>query len=711
MRVGGRPAGRRGVGDRLSARPPQVSDAWVPALDGLRGLAVLAVLLYHAAPDEVPGGYLGVSLFFTLSGFLITQLLLREHATTGRISLGRFWVRRARRLVPVALVGLGLALLAAWVTHGAPGLASAAADVRFAALNLANWRLLGAGTDYGDALAAPSPVTHYWSLAIEEQFYVVYPVVAALALRAGRQCLGGVLLIAAGASVGAQLIASTDNRAYLGTDTRLAELALGALLAVVVSRRPVRPGRGWDVTGSLALATLALAWATLPLADAPLRAGGLVAHALLACVVVGGALHGRALARLLSVRPLVELGLLSYGIYVVHLPLFLLLTPNRVHLDGPVLLVVRLAASVVAAVAVHLLVERPVRWHGALPGWQGAVGWVTATTAVVLVAIALPHVQRADPLTTGPLAGARTTVITMPDRAPAPPSAPSTTTTTASAPGEAVAPDGGGTAGRAASAAAAPGELAATRALHLLVVGDSTAAATGQGLQVWAEQTREAVVDVVAGPGCTFEQSGVAILRDGWEQAPRPACVDLLRTARRVAGERQPDAVLLLIGSLQLADWRFGAGPTQSLGDLGFEARYLEAAAAGLAVLEGLGAPVLWATLPVPAWDPAQQFGVEPPGSGPLTINDAARTRRLNELNAVLVGAHPLVRLVPYAELLARPDGTISERLRPDGMHLAPDQVPGLMAGGFEAALRAAYLDVLDVRPDLAPPDHVRWSP
>jgi hypothetical protein len=241
-------------------------------------------------------------------------------------------------------------------------------------------------------------------------------------------------------------------------------------------------------------------------------------------------------------------------------------------------------------------------------------------------------------------------------------------------------------------------------------VGDSTAAATGLGLQQWARETGAAAVDVVSGPGCAFEQSGVAVIRDGWERSAPPACLELLASARTVAARHPPDAVIVLIGSIQLADWRVGAAPVQAIGDPGFDARYSGTASSALSTLESLGAPVLWATLPVPAWEPSKQFtGYEPPGSGPLTINDAGRTARLNHLNRNLVGAHPLVRLFPYADLLIGPGGQVSNDLRPDGMHLDPDLVPELMQDRMEEALRAAYRDVVRARPEIALPGSP-WS-
>jgi hypothetical protein len=426
-------------------------------------------------------------------------------------------------------------------------------------------------------------------------------------------------------------------------------------------------------------------------------------------------LHGRWLQRWFSEGVLVALGLISYGVYVVHFPLFLVLTPERIHIDGVALLAVRIAASIGLAAALHVLVERPVRWSGSLAGWQGGLGWATAMLALVVVGVALPQVPRTE-VPAGGLAldALETTVVTMPDPTGEPASTVTTGSTTTPPPSSTVSPSSTPSPGAPSTPAATrPSTAAAARTLRLLVVGDSTAAAAGYGMQRWAEQTGRVAVDVVSGPACAFEQTGVTVFRDGWEVPVRPACLALLDTARDVARRHPPDAVIVFIGSAQVADWRLGGAPTTEwMGQPAFDARYVKSANAALAALEALGAPVLWNTVPVSSWDPTMQnHGQEPPGSGALTINDAVRTARLNELNATLVQAHPLLRLVPYAELISEPDGSVDPHLRPDGLHLDPAIVPGLMGDGLEARLRDAYRSVLRARPALGLDGTTVWSP
>ena len=221
-----------------------------PGLDGFRGVAVLGVLCFHAGFGWARGGYLGVSAFFTLSGFLIATLLLREREVTGTVRLRAFWARRARRLLPAGLLGLVLAVAYAWVFVDPSQLASVRADVIACIGYVANWRFVFAGRSYAELFTAPSPVQHYWSLAVEEQFYLVFPlIVAACGLTRARSCavLATVLVVVGSASVLASFALrgpGGGDRVYYGTDTRAVELLAGALLAVVLVSVARRPGRG-----------------------------------------------------------------------------------------------------------------------------------------------------------------------------------------------------------------------------------------------------------------------------------------------------------------------------------------------------------------------------------------------------------------------------------------------------------------------------------
>lgn len=366
-----------------------------PALDGVRALAITAVLLFHGGV-ALPGGFLGVDTFFVLSGFLITSLLLAEHDRHGRIRLAAFWGRRARRLLPALLVVL---VVVAWAGHALlppVEVRLLRGDGLSALLYVANWRMIYRGSDYFSRTAAPSPLQHTWSLGIEEQFYLLWPllVVGALVLlgiRRGRTgLLVGSLVGAAASAVAAALLYRPGdvNRDYFGTDTRAQALLIGCALAVVVSRAgsgvparagaavrtgvparadaTVRTGRH-PVLGALAAtgaaATLALwllasgnsAWLyrDAGLAGAALAVAAVLAHAVLS--------PSSPTARLLALAPLVALGRISYGVYLWHWPLFQFVTAARTGLSGVALLAVRLAMTLTVATVSFVLIEQPIR--------------------------------------------------------------------------------------------------------------------------------------------------------------------------------------------------------------------------------------------------------------------------------------------------------------------------------------------------------------
>ena len=394
-----------------------------PALDGLRGLAVAAVVVFHLG--RLPGGFLGVDLFFVLSGFLITSLLLAEHRGTGGVALGSFWARRARRLLPALfLVVAAVALLIATLTPA--GERPAFRGDGLATLGyVANWHAMADEAGYWDMFTQPSPLDHMWSLAIEEQFYVVWPLVTIGLLALARRRSWAVATVvagaaAAGAAASFLVLAATydpldTNRAYYGTDARVGPTLLGVSLAALsVARMRARPdagagdGAGDGATArpaapagtSAAVAALGVvalgvtAWCVLVVdgTGPAYYRGGLVAFsvaavALVHAVTAGG---GGPVGRVLRVRPLVALGTISYGVYLWHWPVIVYLTPERAGRGGLALDVLRVAVTLVVSVASFVLVERPVR-RGALRGRPvhlGLVGAVAATALAVVAATA-----------------------------------------------------------------------------------------------------------------------------------------------------------------------------------------------------------------------------------------------------------------------------------------------------------------------------------
>ena len=232
-------------GGGLGAPGSEALGRYEPGLDGVRALAVMAVLVYHAEFPWARGGFLGISLFFTLSGFLITSILLRGHATGGTIGLRTFWARRYRRLLPAAYLTLAGVVLFAATVATEQQLSDLPRQVLASILQVVNWFFVFSGQSYVQLFTAPSPVQHFWSLSIEEQFYVFMPLLLLGLLRWVRspKVVGAVFAVGAIASSALMFVlyergASLD-RLYYGTDTRVGELLVGCVLAVVVHTVPL----------------------------------------------------------------------------------------------------------------------------------------------------------------------------------------------------------------------------------------------------------------------------------------------------------------------------------------------------------------------------------------------------------------------------------------------------------------------------------------
>lgn len=339
----------------------------VAALDGLRAVAVVAVVLYHVDHERFPGGFLGVDLFFVLSGYLITTLLLVEHGGGSGISLRRFWGRRLRRLWPLAWVTLAAVSLASLAgVWGADRQRGLPGEIAAAVAQVANWHQVSHG-GYVEATSAPSPLRHFWSLAIEEQFYVVWPLLLTAVLAVGpvwRRRVVPLVLAALGvASIGAGWWhAGAADRAYLGTDVRLVAIVAGAMLAWALRDRPMRgpgprPARVvLAVGGTLALAAMATAVFVLHADSGLLARGGFAVVALAGAMVVGFALSPSGFSAALSWPPLVWLGGVSYAVYLVHWPMLVALGPDR---SVAVRLLVAGPGAVAVAAVLHRVVERP----------------------------------------------------------------------------------------------------------------------------------------------------------------------------------------------------------------------------------------------------------------------------------------------------------------------------------------------------------------
>jgi peptidoglycan/LPS O-acetylase OafA/YrhL len=353
---------------------------------------------------------------------------------------------------------------------------------------VANWRFVADGRAYSELFSAPSPLQHFWSLAIEEQFYLLFPLLVFAVLRVGRgrrMLLGGVLAAGIVGSIAASHAFAGDQlRAYYGTDTRASELLVGALLAVVCLRwSGPRTERGRTVLGYASLAAVLVVlflWVTADQHDRWLFEGGLAVHAALIGLVIIAARADTVVARGLGNRVLVGLGLISYGVYLYHWPLFLWLSPERTGLFGPALFALRSGATLAIAIASYFLIEQPVRSGRQLRGaWPRVVAPV-AISGLVVLAIAVTASPPPPPFVLEPVAA------TPPASAPA-----------AIAPLPVVAPDTSLVA-RAAPTSTAPAAfhrvLEAARPVRVLVVGDSVGVTLGRGIELWGNETGRVTV-------------------------------------------------------------------------------------------------------------------------------------------------------------------------------------------------------------------------
>ncbi|TXN30264.1 acyltransferase family protein [Lacisediminihabitans profunda] len=381
-------------------------------LDGLRAIAVLAVILFHLTPGAVPGGYLGVDVFFVISGFLITGLLLRERQSTGRIRLGAFWMRRARRLLPaLALVVVSGSALA--LVLGGDVLVHLGRQVLGATTFSSNWLSIGAGQSYFDG-TTPELFRNLWSLAVEEQFYLVWPLamLVLLLVPSGRLRIGLVVALAVASAAAMWLIylpGADATRVYYGTDTHCFGLAIGAAIAILLNEAPERLatlarrrfaamiGAAFGAAAIVALCALAV---SMPASAPFVYRGGLIGVALLTAVAILGSIGtGSVLGRVLDSAPLRWIGERSYGLYLWHWPVFVLVVAalpgwQRTGGDGWAMGAVALVITVGVSVASYRFVERPIRLNGFratlrawTSGWRASAPRLVAALAAVAIAL------------------------------------------------------------------------------------------------------------------------------------------------------------------------------------------------------------------------------------------------------------------------------------------------------------------------------------
>jgi peptidoglycan/LPS O-acetylase OafA/YrhL len=678
-----------------SDQPPSVPH--LPAIDGLRAVAVVVVIVYHLPARWLPGGFLGVSTFFTVSGFVITRLLMAEFDATGRIAYGAFLVRRARRLLPAALVTVGAVTLV-W-SHGPfDQLARIRpADVTWTTLFANNLHAWADGHSYGDLFGLASPFQHFWSLAVEEQFYVLWPLVLLLVAKVARGTRRPLAILAlAAVSAGFALAASSDGSYYLPMG-RAHELLVGAALATVLTPARVArlgsPGRSRAIALAAAGAAIGcgLLWSQVDLAatqvvpmDTAANAA-LTAVVIVACVVPGppwsvGALLGR--------RRAVWVGRRSYGLYLLHWPVFLILSPARIGWPAVPLTAARVAVTVVLSALLFAALEDPIRRGHRLPSRAALTSALAGSFAVALfVAASVPQpanqldfstsrierVQREalaplranDVAVTANILGAAavpTTVVT-----PAPPTIAGTTRATRGpttlAPST-VAPTSTTTT-TTSTTTTAPVPLRS-----VLFVGDSNAFAMGSGLARWATASN-VELRLFPGIGCgLFQPSKIRYLNR--EGPASDSCAAWRAHIDEAVTNSAPDVVVVVGMLADLSDQAAEDGTWTHIGEPAFDARLAAQLDAFATELMATGARVVWLTFADVKVTPNPETG--PP---PFVEEDPARPARLNELIRAMAAQRADVTVGDLAAFVRSwPGGPFDRTLRPDGVHVDTNSNP-----------------------------------
>jgi peptidoglycan/LPS O-acetylase OafA/YrhL len=630
---------------RSTPTTPSRHFGYQPALDGIRAFAVAGVLLYHAGESWAIGGYLGVDTFFVLSGFLITTLLVTEWTNRGGINLLSFWARRARRLLPaLALVMIGIVVYAG--VFAAPSeLGGIRADSLASLGYVANWRFIFSGQSYFAQFSQPSPLRHMWSLAIEEQFYLVWPLIVAGLMwwrRSLRVLIAAcIVLIAASATLMAVLYVPghDPSRVYYGTDTRAQSLLIGAVVGILLFMHgPLRTR-----AARLAIRIAAVVGATYTLwefwrmserTDALYQGGFLVAALAVSAVIVSVVQPDRGvLGRFLSVTPLRWIGRISYGLYLWHWPVYLTLTQQRTGLDGPALLAVRIGVSVAFATLSFYAVERPIR-AGTFRLPKPQIVAVAVATALVVAVFATTS-------------GGSDSVAARTERAVS-------ENTLPKGPPPTRAP---GAAGTGAVAVAPP---------KVMIVGDSVAGSIGLGFDALGAQSALTVWNR-GELGCGLFYDGSVFEGGELGAVDSVKCNWSARWPGQLA-QFKPDIVVLLTGAWDILD-REVDGHLVKFGTAEYDSSFLQQLDAATSLLGSTGAKVVVLTTPFFSRpELVGETGRQWPEYDPWRVD------RINSLYRDFLATHPgRYRIVDLNKFVS-PQGKFADELngqqiRGDGVH------------------------------------------
>jgi peptidoglycan/LPS O-acetylase OafA/YrhL len=625
---------------------PDVSLPYVAGFDGMRGAGLLVMLAYHHGAVSAKGGIFTVSMFLTLSGFLIATLALAEWAKADRVSLPRFWERRVRRLLPAALLTITMVVALQYFFHVGSG-PRFRGDALSAIYYGANWRMAYSGADYGALFQLESPVQHFWSLAIEEQFYLAFPLlfVGMLALVRRRWGLVG-LTFGAGAAASyvlAWVSASNNGNStitYYATYTRVSEIMTGVALAFLLATAPAQRflagrlgSRLVAVGGIVGVVGWAYVWHSIGINDDRVFHGATIVNAGFTALVILACTNTwrGPVAVVFSLGPVAALGRLSYGVYLLHWPLFLLLDWDRLGhgISFWQMYLIRSGITITLAVLMSRFVESPFRYRMKMPPRLLAALSVGAMVTVAALVLVVP-VHEAETVDLAEVADLTATSPFVPN---------------------AITPSG--------EAAGAP---------RILFVGDSVAWSAAIGFDRWNKdhEQQQVSLDAYVAVACTLSEAST--MRSlGMLEEPNPACRGFRDDLPGVLAEHDYDAIVVMMGQKDLGEKRVD-GKWRHLGDPVFD-EWLRPQVASLAdILAADGAPVFWSTAAdVRLW----RANVPDSSWDDYPDNDPARARRLNEIVTETLAGRAGFRLLDVRGWLeALPGGQFDPGNRADGVHL-----------------------------------------
>jgi len=684
--------------------------AYLPALDGVRACAVVAVMMFHGGIPHMEGGFMGVDAFFVLSGFLITSLLIGEWRQALTIKLGAFWARRARRLLPALfLMLLFVAFFAAVIvpkgTYGALRL-----DALATLLYVSNWHFILVNSNYFNETAASSPLLHTWSLAVEEQFYVIWPLVVLGVLHFLRSLRALFVLCCAAALASAVWMSVVydgghgTNRAYLGTDTRSQCLFIGCALAVglvLLTQRSHEEGRlakgelwrptspAWHAACGLAgilgaLGAIFIWILTTSSSSFPYGGGFFLIGLCVAGVILSAVAAPRSIVpRMLSVTPVRYVGRISYGLYIWHWPIFLWLDHSRTGLYGFELFALRVLVTFVVSVASFHLIERPIRMGTFVSQWRA---WLVVPAGVATVLVALIAA------TTGVPAVASTAA---PGNSGAGTSTTSSTSTTTA---------GGG------PATTTPTTAAGAQPVRVLLFGDSVALTLGIGLGETGVQNKYGYILADHGIlGCGVVDGPEVSLMGARDITPSacngtplsPGETELnkpwpIQWSDAIAFDH-PNVVVLLAGRWEVVDRQY-LGTWTNILQPEFAAYVKQQLEAASQLVTAAGSRMVFLTAP------CTNEGEQPDGA-PWPEDSAARLNAYNKLIREVAAEHPQTDSVVDLNKAACPKGKYTDTVggvlirRNDGVHftdqggvaLAPNLMPPIVAVGRAQAATTGH--------------------